>query len=674
MKKWIVRNPDVKSAEQMVQNSDLSKLCAEVLVARGISDVNSAAEFLHIDKPENPFIMKNMREAVMAINEVLDTGEKVCIFGDYDCDGIVSTVILYSYLECMGANVSYYIPEREEGYGMSENAIRKIAEQGTQIIITVDNGISAIKEAELIAELGMKLVVTDHHQPGEVLPQALAVVNPHRTDCPSSFKELCGAGVVLKLISAVEGGNYECIMEQFGDIAAIATLGDVVSLKGENRYIVQHGLKSLENTERVGLSALMDKCGVKRENITATSVAFMLVPRINASGRFASPKLAVQLLMCEDNEQANIIADELSSLNNQRKQTENDIIALIEKQIEENPQSVNKRVLVFNGDNWHHGVIGIVASRISERFGKPCFILTNEADGITRGSARSFGKFSIFKCLDYCADILEKFGGHMGAGGFSLKTADIQVFDDKIQEYAKINHDVMPVFSIVADKLIKPDEMTIENIESLKLLEPFGEGNTEPLFVISGALVENIVPLSNGVHTKLVLKYGNIVLEALIFRTSPQELGMHTGENWNFIVSLNINSFRGKNSVSAIIKDYRKCGIKQDKYIASKDIYERYIRDEITDNEIYRQICPSKTELTLVYKYLGNIVKDINNIYFSLEPQGISFCKLMICLDAFAELGLIRKNLFNRNVQRIPVNGKVNLDDSEILRRLKEKI
>lgn len=672
MKKWIVRNPDANTALSLAQNSGLSELCSQVLVSRGISDINTASEFINPDIPENPFIMKDMLEAVETINNAVDSESKICVFGDYDCDGIVSTVMLVSYLEFIGADVSYYIPERSEGYGMNENAVRKIAENGTDLIITVDNGISAIAEAELISELGMKLIVTDHHQTGENLPLAAAVVNPHRNDCPSCFKELCGAGVVLKLISALEGGDYECITEQFGDIAAIATIGDVVSIKGENRYIVKKGLEMLRNTERPGLSALIEKCGMKNGSINSVSAAFMIVPRINASGRFASPKLAAELLMCENEEQAEIIADELNILNNQRKQAENDILLQIEKQINENPQLLSKRVLVFRGNNWHHGVIGIVAARITEHFGKPCFIITDEADGMSRGSARSFGSFSVFRCLDFCSELLVKFGGHMGAGGFSVKTSDAEAFDDKIQEYARLYHDIMPVFSVSADKIIMPDEINTENIKGLEVLEPFGEGNPEPLFIVNGAVVDNIVSLSNGLHTKLILKYGNTVFEALMFRTPPDTLSIRKGERWNFIVSFEINSYRGRESVSAKVRDYRKYGIKQNKYILSDDIYGRYLRNEINDSSLYSEICPSRTELTLVYKYLGNSSQNTDNMYFNLEPNGISLCKLKICLDIFRELGIVSLDSYNDTIKRIPVDHKVNLGNSEILRRLNE--
>lgn len=674
MKKWVIKNNNIKTAEKLSAGSDLSLFCSEILVSRGISELDRASDFFIPSTPENPFMMKDMREAVEILNEAVDNEKKICIYGDYDCDGIVSTVMLFSYLQCIGGNVSYYIPEREEGYGMNENSVRKIAEEGTDVIITVDNGIAAVKEAELIKQLGMTLVITDHHQVGEEMPYAAAVLNPHRPDCPSRFKELCGAGVVLKLISAIEGGDYECIMEQFGDIAALATIADIVSLTGENRYIVSRGLDILGNTERCGLIALMEKCGLKSDELKSVSVAFSIIPRINASGRFGSPRLAANLLMCEDIQQAEEMAEQLNNLNNQRKDCENEIIENIKQFIVNNPESIKKRVLVFSGDNWHHGVIGIVSARISEHFGKPCFIITKENGGMSRGSARSFGNFSVFKCLEYCKDLLVKFGGHMGAGGFSLQTDDIENFDKTVQEYARINHDVMPVFSIVADKFIKPDEITVENIKSLDIFEPFGENNPEPLFLINNARVENIIPLSGGLHTKLVLRYGQLLLDALMFRMPAASLGIKTGEIWSFIVSFSINTYKGKSSVSATVKDFRKYGVKQERYFHFSSLYEKYSLGEISDKNIISEICPSKSELTLVYKHLGNVPQNLNNLYSMLEPQGINLCKLRICIDVFCELGLAECNVYDEIINRIPVNSKVNLDDSEILRRLKDSL
>ncbi|MBQ8724051.1 MAG: single-stranded-DNA-specific exonuclease RecJ, partial [Oscillospiraceae bacterium] len=421
--------------QALYAGSNISKLCAEVLAARNIRTIEDAASLLNCDGLSDPFLIRDMQLAADTINDAIDSGVPMCVYGDYDCDGVMATVILYSYLSELGADVTFYIPEREEGYGMNEAAVRQLAEDGVQLIITVDNGITAIREAELIYELGMQLVITDHHQPLEELPRAEAIVDPHRSDCPSPYKKYCGAGLALLLTAALDGGDDTMALEQFGELAAIATVADVVELSSENRFIVNRGLHYLANTERPGLLALMEKSGVLGKKLTATTLAFSLAPRINAAGRFGSPVQAVRLLLSENPDEAAQLAQELEECNTARKQEEEEILVDVQRQIEADPAVLSQRVLVFAGKGWHHGVIGIAAARLQERFGKPVFMITIEGNG-ARGSARSFGEFSVFECLDSCRGHLVKYGGHPGAGGFSLEKESIPAFMAAVQKYA----------------------------------------------------------------------------------------------------------------------------------------------------------------------------------------------------------------------------------------------
>lgn len=677
MKKWVIGNPDSTLSRKISSGSDLTPLCADVLVSRGITDLNAAAEMIRTESLESPFVIKDMEKAAEIINSAVEEEQRICIYGDYDCDGITSTVMLFSYLECIGADVSYYIPERSEGYGLNEQAIRKLAAEEIGLIVTVDNGISAIEEAKLINELGMKLVITDHHQPGEELPDALAIVNPHRKDCPSSFKYLCGAGVVLKLIAALDGGDYDSAVEQFGDLAAIGTVADIVSLTGENRYIVENGLLTIRNTERCGLIELMKLSGLMDENgecrqLNSDSVAFMLAPRINASGRFGSPSQAFDLLMCDDPDEAAQLAETLNDLNIRRKAAEEEITEQIFAQINNDPSLLSKRVLVFHGRDWHHGVIGIVASKLLEKYGKPCFIITEEGDA-SRGSSRAFGDFSVFDCLTSCDDILVKFGGHKGAGGFSLNTDDIQLFEDRIQEYAASKHASMPVYTLRADKLLKPADITVNNVKGLSILEPFGEGNDKPLFALAGAVIEDVIPLSSGMHTKFKLNYGGNQLYALLFRTRADEMASLKGQKYDFIVSLSVNSFRGQTTVDLLVTDYRKSGISQDSYFAAEDAYEKYIRNESLPQAYYKRMCPERSELIKVYTALGESEIMTEQLYMKSDPANINICKLKICLDVFSELGLVQMDYASGRAKRIRVDKKSNLDDSNILRGLRSK-
>ncbi len=671
MKKWIVNNPDPKTASELVRGSDLHPLCAEVLAARGISTVSEAAEMLGTENLSDPFLLKDMREAAEAINEAIEEFTPICIYGDYDCDGITSTVMLFSYLECMGANVSYYIPERCEGYGLSSAAVRTLAAQGTELIITVDNGVSAFDEAELIYELGMKLIITDHHQTGEMLPRAEAVVNPHRSDCHSPFKQLCGAGVVLKLIAAMEGGDYDAALNEYGELAAIGTIADVVTLTGENRYIVKYGLYLLENSERPGINALINQSRLKSP-LNSTSVAFGLAPRINASGRFGSPSYAARLLLTDDTDEAEMIAQKLDSLNNERKETENKIIESISSQIAASPEIIDQRVLVLSGENWHHGVIGIVASRMMEHFDKPCFIITQEGE-VSRGSARSFGSFSIFKALEYCSDILIKYGGHLGAGGFSVKTDNIPELSRRLQEFAAENFKTMPVPDITAEKVISPDEITVENIDSLNLLEPFGEGNRQPIFAIAGATVTDIVPLSQGAHTKLKIQYGFKNIEVLLFRRSPDSLFIKPGQKADFMASFETKTFAGRKTVSIIAKDFRQSGMNQKKYFAAKDAYEKFRRNEELPEAYYQRICPDRTELIPIYKQIAAGHFSTDTLYMRMYSESMNYCKLRVCLDIFSELGLAETNHFSQEITIVSNAPKADLEKSSILKNLKNK-
>lgn len=672
MKKWIINKPDESIAGNIQKNSNLSLLCAEVLVSRGMNNIQKINDFFGAEGLENPFNMIDMHKAVDAVNLSIDNGQKICIYGDYDCDGISSTVMLYSYLECIGADVMYYIPERSEGYGMNMTSIKKLSDYGVNLIITVDNGISASQEADYIYELGMKLVITDHHQPGNTLPRAEAVINPHRTDCPSAFKPLCGAGVALKLIAAMDDGSYDAAVEQFAELAAIATIADIVPLNGENRYIAETGISLLPHTEKPGILALIEVCGLTDKEITSSSIGFMLAPRINASGRFGSPKTAAKLLLCDDYDEALELAKELDKLNTMRKKTESSIMNEIENYISSNPSVLNERVLVFSGENWHHGVIGIVAAKLVEKFCKPCFVVTIEGSQ-SRGSARSFGDFSVFDCLNHCSDVFIRFGGHKGAGGFSLETQRLTEFKQKIFKYALDYHDSMPIFTITADKLLMPDEITLQNVESLKLIEPFGESNPKPVFLISKASVKKISPLSNGIHTKLLISYGSKNFSAFIFRISPDNVMINSGDLCDFIVTLEKNTFKNSDSISLYIKDWRKSGIKQSSYLSAKNAYEKYLRNESLPDAYYPKICPSRNEMISVYKLITNNWRCIDNLFASLN-NSLNYCKLRASIDILSELNIVQFDAFNQKVKRLPVKNKVNLESSENLMRLRSKL
>ena len=673
MKKWTIGKPDPKAVELLSQKGGLSAVCAGVLASRNIDTIEKATEFFNQQDSgsqlSDPFLIHDMREAAEALLAAIDEGKKICIYGDYDCDGITATAVLYSYLECMGGNVEYYINQRSEGYGICKDAIKRLSENGVEVIVTVDNGISAVEEAKLASELGIELIITDHHQPGEELPEAVAVVDPHRADDMSPFKDLCGCGVALKLIAAMDGGDYSSAMEQFSDLAAIATVADIVPLKGENREIVRQGLRYLENTENMGLQALMAVAGVKIP-ITSMNAAFSIAPRINASGRFGSASEAVDLLLCEDPEESETMANRLNQLNTERRKTEADIMNEIQASIISKPEILYKRVLFLYGEGWHHGVIGIVAAKLVERFGKPVFILSDDGD-YARGSARSVDGFSVHKALTACADILTKFGGHSGAGGFSLMKSDINNFDNALQKYAAENFSSMPVLTLHADKLITPQELSVESISSLSVLEPCGEGNPQPLFAMLSARLLDIAPLSGGTHTKLKLTYGNNGFYGLMFGMKTAEFPYKAGDILDILAYPEINTYGGNTSVNIRIADLRKSGIQQQKYFAAKDAYEKYKRGEGAEKTLIPRIVPDRNDLAAIYRAVPENTVSFDAAYTTVHSDAINYCKFRLALDIFEELKLFKVDRYCETVSRIPTITKVDLDSSAILNELK---
>lgn len=677
MKKWTVGKPEQNAVDILTRQGGLTEICAGVLAARGIDTMEKAMEFFNQNKAEDggdvlsdPFLIKDMKKASEIILAAMDEGKKICVYGDYDCDGITATALLYSYLECMGADVSYYINQRSEGYGLCSDALKRLAEDGAELIVTVDNGISAIAEAELAKELGIELVITDHHKPSETLPDAAAVVDPHREDDISPFKDLCGCGVALKLIAAMDGGDCSSALEQFSDLAAIATIADIVPLKGENREIVRRGLHYLENTENAGLKALMAASSVKPP-VSSTTAAFSIAPRLNASGRFGSASEAVELLLCEDEDTAEEMAGRLNALNSERKKTEADIMSVIEAYINENPEILYKRVIFLYGEGWHHGVIGIVAAKLVERFGKPVFILSDDGE-FARGSARSVEGFSVHKALTACAEHLDKFGGHSGAGGFSLKKENISAFNEALQKYAAEEFDIMPVKALHADKLLQPKELTAESVGSLEMLEPCGEGNPSPMFAMVNVRILEVVPLSGGAHTKLKLTYGNVGVYGLLFGVKTADFIYKAGDIIDMLACPSLNTYNGQTAVNIRISDYRKSGISQSQYLAAKDAYERYKRGEGAEERLIPRIVPTREDLAAIYRAVPkNNFAGFDSVYFSVCSESINYCKFRLAVDIFEELGLFEVNRYSETVISKTVSQKADLDSSEILGSLK---
>lgn len=674
MIKWNIPQIDEEKVKKLAVSGGISHLAARVLVSSGIDDIEQAAAFFgqESDGSEtewgDPFDIADMETACDVINEAIDSGDLICVYGDYDCDGITAAAILTGYLENIGANVTAFINERSMGYGINSEAVRQLAEQGVKLIVTVDNGISALDEAKLCAELGITLVVTDHHQPGDTLPEAAAVVDPHRKDDTSLFKPLCGCGVALKLIAAMEGGDMEIALEQYSDIAAIATVADVVSLTGENRRIVRRGLKMLENTENEGLSLLLDKAGLKPP-YSSSSVAFVLAPRINAAGRIASPMDALRLLMTEDRHEAERLADSICELNTRRGQFEDVIIRDIAAQIEADASLIDRRILFFCGRGWHHGVIGIVAARVTEKYGKPAFLLSaDEGEDEYRGSARSFGRINVFEALTSCADLLERFGGHAGAGGFSLKADNVQAFDEALQRFAAGICDAPMPLEKETGGIIDETELTVENVQGLDILEPFGEGNPQPRFVIADAHINAVYPLSQGKHTKLSVRVGSSDFDVLMFRTATDSFPYKAGDRVNMLVSPSLNTYNGNTKVQLRADDIRKSGLNQNALIAAEDFYYRFRRGEVTDKGHLAHITPAREAFADIYRAMTDRDTAISSLYARVE--NINYCAYLLALDIFDEAGLASVDRAAQTVRKLPAAKKADLEATPTMKRL----
>ncbi len=668
MKRWEIKKPDPQKVDEILQKSDLTSLCAEVLVSRGYDNMEMLVDFFNNDELSDPMTLKDMPEAVEVISRAIYNGELICVYGDYDCDGVTSTTILVKYLESSGADVMYYIPYRDEGYGINKDAVDKLKEQGVSLIITVDNGILAVEEAKYIKELGIKLVITDHHQPGDELPEADAVVDPHREDCPSAFKDLAGVGVAFKLCAALDG-DYSIVSEQFSDLVALGTIADVVPLRGENRTLVKNGLRMFENSENYGLLYLLEKCGINKSRMTSNSVAFGIAPRINAAGRFGSAKTAVDALIAED-ESAKFNIDNLIMLNNQRKETELLILREIFEYIDSNPEILNEKVLVISGKGWHHGVIGIVSAKIAELYGKPNFIITVDEKGIGRGSARSFEGFNVYKCLRYCEDTLLRFGGHNFAGGLTIKADDIPQFISKVAEFAGKCENLSGM-KLTADKLLEAKDFNLKMAESLSFLEPFGEGNKMPVFAIIGAVVRKIIPLSQGKHSKIEFSYEGVTETALMFSKPPATLPFNVGDKIDMLVNMEVTEYKGRSRLSIRVVDFRNHGISGKQYFAAKSCYEAYKRGEPVPQNVIHRVKPTRDELVRIYKYIMAIKRvSIDKLFMKFNTQSMNYFKLRICLDAFNEMGLIRLIASRQEVHIVEVSKKVDLSQSTVLNNI----
>lgn len=672
--KWIYPSFDPRDSAALQREYGISAIVADILAARGIGSAEAAELFDGQDELEDPFLLPDMEKAVSRLEQAINNQEKITIYGDYDCDGVTATVILYLYLQSMGAKVDWYIPERvEEGYGLNCGALDEISARGTVLLVTVDNGIAAVKEVDYAQSLGMDVIVTDHHQVGEELPRAVAVVNPHRKDYQGGFRPLCGAGVAFKLAAAMEGGDYSLVVDSFGALAAIATVGDIVPLTGENRLLAEQGLKLAEYSDLPGLQALMEVAGLKGKPLTSQKAAFGLVPRINAAGRMGSARLAMQLLLSETPEEAESLAQELNQHNLDRQQEELEILSRVEQTLEEHPEILLDRVMVVPAEGLNHGVVGIVSAKLVSLYGKPNIILSVDGDTAT-GSARSVENFSMFRAISACGGLLEKYGGHSMAAGLTLKTENIPEFTRQINRYAEQYFEKMPVVSQRIDKELHIGNINLNDVSSLQLLEPFGEGNPQPLFLLRGCLIQEIISLGGGKHLKLRVIFEGKPIYVLYFKMTPEEFVFPVGSQVDILANLELNAFRDNVSVAVRLKDIRPTGFNGQKFRNAYHYYQKIRREEAVEAKIMAISVPTLEELRWLYKILrnrGGSSIHVDLFFLAEVSAKMNYCKYRLILDIFQELGLIRLPA-DFSAIYMEETGKVNLENSEILTWLRQ--
>ncbi len=669
MKKWITAASPSDNAEM---KREFGEFLGTLLDSRGIHSAEQAQQFFACSSLGDPFALRDMDRAVEIIRTALDEGKKITVFGDYDCDGVTSTAMLYGYLEAVGAEADYYIPDRSEGYGMSIAALERIIADGTELIITVDNGISAVEEAQFLSEQGIELVITDHHQPPQEHPVCGACVNPHRADDLSPCKNLCGAGVVLKLLCALED-DEEFVMEQYAELAAIGTIGDVMPLTGENRYIVRRGLENIQSCQNIGIERLLRTAGTAPEKVTATSLAYSVCPRINAAGRMAGADMAARLLLADSPEAAGLLAEQLEQLNTERRSSETAILDEVLAKLEADSSLLSQRVIVVDGIGWHHGIIGIVAARLLEKFGKPVFIIGVE-DGEGRGSARGIDGFSVYKTLESCSDLLTKFGGHPKAGGFSLPADKIGEFCSRVYEYCRVNYAKMPVYSVSADMETTCRELTADNVQLLSRLEPFGEGNRQPVFLLKNCTVRSKRALKEGKYVSFDVESGGVVLKALSFKIPFAEFYAEIGSRVDILACAEINEYNGNVSVNLKVQEVRPSEFNEERFFAAKRVYEEIIRGEGCDKRLAPRVIPDREALKGIYDIARKDGGRMSAEDMCVYGGSINYCMLRIALDAFAEAGMISLSADAARCTVLPVKEKRDLFSQGLLAELTAKL
>ena len=686
-RKWDTAAPN-PAAFAALRKAGYPSLLAAVLSARGVGSASEAEAALAQGErlSVSPMLMKDMDRAVARVRRAIEGGETVAVFGDYDVDGITSTVLLTDYLRSRGVHCLRHIPRRiEDGYGLSSGAIGRLREQGASLMISVDCGITGNEEVDYANSIGLDVVITDHHECKETLPDAAAVVDPHRPDCPYPFKYLAGVGVALKLVMALGGDAHaDELFARYCTLAAIGTVADVMRMEGENRTIVACGLEALPRTDFPGVHALCREVGLWGKPVSSTQIGFILAPRINAAGRMGQVNLAVDLLECRDPARAEELAKSLCTLNRERQTVEQTIFADAERQIEELPQD-QRHALVLSSSQWHQGVVGIVASRLTEKYGCPSF-LVQFRDGVGKGSCRTCGGFNLFNALEECSDLLEGFGGHALAAGFTIRQEHLQAFRERVNECVKRSFGAEPCEATLhIDAVITaPGDATLEQVKELDRLEPYGTGNPRPVFALMGVAAESVQSVGQGRHMKFRLAKGAARFDGIFFSVTEEECGIREDMRVDAAFYLQPNTFRGTTSLQLQLIDIRPSLRASRGEQESLDLLNRLTDgDRLSPQEILR-LNASREQFADCWRALERVLRRTDA---KIETETLpclrklaaeiggceGFLRAALSLAVFEERGLIQvtEHGDRMTIVRPPIRGKVVLDDCPYLIRLK---
>ena len=669
---WKVSQLEAGAVNALV-GSGYAPLAAMVLASRGIGDDRQARAYLDCNAPLlDPFLMTDMDKAAGRVGLAMSRGEKIAVFGDYDVDGITATCLLTDFLRRHGADVVSYIPGRlEEGYGLNPIAIHQLHAEGVKLIVTVDCGITAVSEAELCRQLGIDLVITDHHECKQTLPAAVAVVDPHRCDGGYPHKNLSGVGVAFKLASAL-CGSQEGVLEEYADMVCLGTVADVMPLQGENRVFVARGLESLAHTKRPGIAALMAECGCAPEAVSASSIGFMLAPRINAAGRMGQIDLAVELFLTDDPDKAAEAARGLCELNRQRQAVESEIYRQAVSML---PMGKPPEAIVLADESWHQGVVGIVASRIAEEYACPTFLICLDGEH-GKASSRSHGGFNLFASLSALSPLLESYGGHELAAGFTISRANIPEFRRQICALAAQYYtDDVPRTVLDVDCAVSPELLTLHNVDALQMLEPCGNGCPKPVLMMKNLTIDRISMVGGGRHMRLRLCSGHTYLNAIYFSANPQTVSIQPGDLVDVAFTPQVNEFRGTRTVQMNVIDIRpSCSAE---CLPDAAPYRDMQRGNLTPGEA-AALLPDRKMLALVWRYLdaANPVQEspmcLCRKIVRWSGQPLNLGQMLTCLDIFRDVGLLTVQRQHKyvSIRLTPGEGKADLSRSQTMQRL----